>query len=126
MYVKPQQTRDLKRDGRVILAWGEVSGHVHEVALADPTTDTPELPAVEYFEEPDGRRVLLVLQPVELKHVIFSTGEFSQDHTTIRLDPQNPIMVRQGDVLLKPLGPGAWEVIRQREEADGATRLVLD
>jgi len=113
-YVKPVTVKDLQEQGRVILAHGEVTGHCHEVLASE--TDV-RLPAMEYFEEPDGRRILLVLHPCELRH---------QEHAPIMLDPANPIQVRQGDVLLNPLGKGAWEVIRQREYTPADIRLVAD
>lgn len=98
---------DCRTSGRVILAEGEVTGHCHEVFLGEP----------QFFEEPDGRRVLIALEPCELRH---------QEHGTIALDPANPVQVRQGDVLLNPIGIGAWEVIRQREYSPEAIRQVAD
>lgn len=100
------QARDLREHGRVILAHGEVTGHHHEVLAADAPADTPALPPAEYFEEPDGRRILLVLQPCVVRH---------PEHAPIALDPETPRQVRQGDVFLLPLGRGAWQVIRQRQ-----------
>ena len=113
-YRKPAATKDLKEQGRVILAHGEVTGHAHQVC-AD--TETDALPDAEYFEEPDGRRVLLVLRPCVLRH---------QEHGPIALDPANPVLFRQGDVLLKPIGAGAWEVVRQQEYAPEAINQVAD
>ena len=114
-YVKPAKTKDLREDDRIILAHGEVTGHAHEVVLDD--LNISELPPAEFFEEPDGRRVLLVTRPCVLRH---------QEHDPIRLDPVVPQLLRQGDVLLRPMGPGAWEVIRQREYSPEAIRPVLD
>ena len=93
---------DLRENGRVILAHGEVTGHCHEVVAAEAGLDTP----AQYFEEPDGRRVLLVLAPCVLRH---------DEHAPISLDPSRPVQARQGDVLLTPMGTGAWVVTRQRE-----------
>lgn len=101
-YVKPKPTQDLRENGRVVLAHGEATGHCHEV-LAEMDLD---LPAAEFFEEPSGRRVLFVTRPCVLRH---------QEHGPIALDPHKPEMYRQGDVLLLPLGPGAWHVRRQSE-----------
>lgn len=55
--------------GRVILAYGEVTGHAH-VAVADlPATDNPDPVApCELFEEPDGTRLLVVRRPSALVH----------------------------------------------------------
>jgi hypothetical protein len=111
---KHPDAKDLKEQGRIILAHGEVTGHHHEVVCADPGID---MPAMDYFEEPDGRRVLLVNRPCLLTH---------QEHGLIQLDPANPQQYRQGDVLLYPIGAGAWHVIRQREYSPEAIRQVAD
>lgn len=113
-YTRPTTTRDLREAGRIILAHGEVTGHHHSV-YADVDTDL--LPDAEYFEEPDGRRVLLVRTPCVLRH---------QEHAPIALDPARPEQVRQGDVLLQPIGRGAWAVVRQVELMGDAWRPVLD
>ena len=113
-YRKPATVTDLRERGRVTLAHGEVTGHHHTI-YADAETDL--LPDVEYFEEPDGRRVLLVNRPCVLRH---------QEHGPITLDPANPIQARQGDVLLTPIGIGAWEVRRQREYSPEEIRNVAD
>lgn len=107
-------SKDIREQGRIILAHGEVTGNCHEV-LAQDATDV--VPAAEFFEEPDGRRVLLVTRPCVLRH---------QEHGAIALDPEKPVQVRQGDVLLQPIGAGAWEVIRQREYSPEAIRQVAD
>lgn len=116
IYQKANNTKDLRELGRVILAHGEVTGHAHEVIVADETTDV-DLPAAEFFEEPDGRRVLLVTRPCVLRH---------EEHGAIALNPAVPEMVRQGDVLLLPIGCGAWEVKRQREYSPEKVRNVAD
>lgn len=106
-YKQPATAKDLRENGRVILAHGEVTGHCHEVTL----------PTAQFFEEPDGRRVLLALEPCELIH---------PEHGRIALDPARPVQARQGDVLLFPIGQGAWEVRRQREYTPAAIRQVAD
>jgi hypothetical protein len=116
VYTKPTNARDLKTRGRVILAEGEVTGHHHEVVDATPDRE-PTLPAADFFEEPDGRRVLLVTRLCLLTH---------QEHAGIELEPLNAVQVRQGDVLLHPIGPGAWSVHRQREYSPEAIRSVAD
>ncbi len=118
-YVRPAQTTDLCEGGRIILAHGEVTGHAHEVVDTCVVLDPAELeiPAAEFFEEPDGRRVLLVNSPCVLRH---------QEHGPVALDPAKPVQARQGDVLLNPIGAGAWEVIRQREYTPEAIRQVAD
>jgi len=119
MYVKPRHAKDLKEDGRVILAHGEVTGHAHEVVDASSTLDPAEaeIPACDFFEEPDGTRVLLAHRPCILRH---------QEHGPIALDPAAPIQFRQGDVLGTPIGPGAWRIDRQREYTPEAVRQVAD
>lgn len=120
MYRKPAGARDLGEAGRVILAHGEVTGHAHEVVDASSGSLDPaevEIPACAFFEEPDGRRVLLANRPCMLTH---------QEHGRIALDPARPTQVRQGDVLLNPIGAGAWEVVRQREYDPAEVRQVAD
>lgn len=114
-YRRPTDSKDLREDGRIVLAHGEVTGHAHQV-FAEDTLET-ELPAAEFFEEPNGRRVLFVTRPCVLRH---------QEHAPIALDPAKPVQARQGDVFLNPIGIGAWEVIRQREYFPDAIRSVAD
>lgn len=115
-FKRSSQSRDLLEDGRVILAHGEVTGHCHEVVSADPLETGAICPA-QYFEEPDGRRVLLCDRPCVLRH---------EEHGLIALDPANPQPARQGDVYLLPIGPGAWEVIRQNEHTPAEIVRVVD
>lgn len=101
VYVRPvkARTRNGKAvldQGRVILAYGEVTGHAHEVVGVETEIETP--PA-QLFEEPDGRRFLFVDRPCTLTH---------QEHGPIAL------------------APGCYEVIRQREYAPDAIRNVAD
>lgn len=114
-YVRHAEAKDARHEGRIILAFGEVTGHCHEVLALD--ADVSDLPAAEFFEEPDGRRVLLVLRPCALRH---------QEHAPLPLDPAHMIQARQGDVLLNPIGPGAWQVIRQVEYTPTAVVTVAD
>jgi hypothetical protein len=121
-YTKPAGSKDAKENGRIILAHGEVTGHSHEVICPargpeEGEDDGADLPAMDIFDEPSGRRVLLITRACELTH---------QEHGPIALDPQRPIQARQGDVLLNPLGKGAWEVIRQREFSAEQARQVAD
>lgn len=97
--------KDLRENGRIILAHGEVTGHCHEVVSA---VETETFAPAQFFEEPDGTRMLLVERPCVLRH---------QEHGPIQLDPAAPVQARQGDVLLQPMGPGTWRVIRQQEWA---------
>lgn len=84
--------------GRVILAHGEVTGHAHEVV--SPGLDNVDpVPPMQLFEEPDGRRLLVVTRDSELRH---------EEHAAIAL------------------APGGYEVIQQREYAPEAIRNVAD
>ena len=113
-YSKPSGTKDLRDAGRLILAWGEVTGHNHQV-FADVET---EIPPAEYFEEPEtGRRILLVTRPCVLRH---------QEHGPITLDPAKPVQFRQGDVFGMPIGGGAWEIRRQSEYDPADVRQIAD
>ena len=109
---RPKQAKDLRERGRVILAHGEVTGHAHRV-----TEIGVNVPAAQFFEEPDGTRILLVDSPCQLVH---------DEHGTITLDPAVPTQVRQGDVFLEPVGIGAWKVTRQREYFPEKIRPVVD
>ena len=83
--------------GRVILAYGEVTNHAHEVI---PATDNADpVPAMELFEEPDGTRLLVVQRDALLRH---------EEHGPIAL------------------APGGYEVIRQVEYSPAEIRQVAD
>ena len=125
---------DLRMDGRVVLALGESTGHMHQVM--DLVTEAPPaLEACQFFEV-DGRRELVVLEPCVLTH---------QEHDAMRLYPDGraekvsnrtgavlaradyPAQIRQGDVFLQPLGPGVWRHIQQIEmPRPDAWRAVVD
>ena len=108
---------DRREQGRIILAHGEVTGHAHEVLTL--TGAVPDLDRAQYFDDPNGSRVLLVIgdEPVALVH---------QEHGRIVLDPASPVQARQGDVLLTPAGRGAWRVTRQTEYTPDGWRQVAD
>ena len=100
---RPSATAKAVTDnGRVILAYGEVTGHAHQV-VAGPTepliTDHDPVPAMELFEETDGTRLLVVKRDALLKH---------EEHGPITL------------------APGGYEVIRQREYEPAGIRNVAD
>lgn len=97
--------QDARHQGRIILAFGEVTGHLHEVVTA--SGDVPTLEQAQFFEV-DGVRELIVLEPCVLRH---------QEHAPIALSPSEPIQWRQGDVFGLPTGPGTWRVIQQQEWA---------
>ena len=117
-YRKPARVIDLRESGRVILAHGETTGHMHEVPAV--VIDGERVPVADYFEEPEtGRRVLLALtdRPFELRH---------QEHAPIALDPAHPAQFRQGDVFGMPIGAGAWEIRRQSEYSPSDIRQIAD
>lgn len=128
-YVKPASVTDLREHGRIVLAHGEVTGHSHTV-YADAETDL--IPDAEYFQEPDGRQVLLARKSCMLRH---------QEHGAIELVPEDAArgargecdaagrllgQYRQGDVFCQPIGWGAWAIIRQSEYVRGELRRVAD
>jgi hypothetical protein len=84
-------------NGRTILAYGEVTGHAHEVITDAPDTDT--VPAQQLFEEPDGTRLLVVRGPATLRH---------EEHAPLAIPA------------------GTYEVIRQVEYTPTAIRNVAD
>jgi hypothetical protein len=80
----------------VILAYGEGTGHTHRVVALDRNSN--ERLAAQLFEEPDGRRLLLVERACVLTH-----------------DEHWPIA----------LAPGLYSVTIQREyESDGQRNVV--
>lgn len=89
--------KDVREQGRVILAHGEVTGHAHEVIAEAPTEIG--LPPAQFFEEPNGKRFLFVNTPCALTH---------QEHGRIAL------------------APGCYGVIRQREYSPEEIRNVTD
>lgn len=95
------QAKTITDHGRVILAYGEVTGHAH-VAVADlPVTNNPDPVApCELFEEPDGTRLLVVRRPSSLVH---------DEHDRIGLDAGS-----------------TYEVIRQCEWSLDDVRQVAD
>jgi hypothetical protein len=93
----PQGTAIVDR-GRVILAYGEVTGHAHEVIAAEKEGPLA-LPPAQLFEEPDGTRYLFVERACSLIH---------QEHGAIAL------------------APGVYKVTRQREYQPEGIQSVAD
>lgn len=94
--VPSAEAKRVTDNGRVILAYGEVTGHAHEVIGVD-TDDV--VPAMELFLEPDGTRILVVKRDALIQH---------EEHG--RID----------------LAPGGYQVIQQREYTPEAIRNVAD
>lgn len=88
--------------GRVILAYGEVTGHCHQVvqSAAPVVTDPDPVAPCELFEEPDGSRILVLSRPSILTH---------DEHDPAALD-----------------GAVNFEVIRQAEWSLDDVRQVAD
>lgn len=118
--MRQRQQKDAREKGRIILAWGEVTHHHHEVVVAE-TGLAPDHDAAMFVELADGTRELMVLAPCELRH---------QEHGVIALDADEAArgargerdehgrirgQYRQGDVFLQPIGHGTWTCLRQRE-----------
>lgn len=85
--------------GRTILAYGEVTGHAHEVIVDAPPMTGDDVPTQQLFQEPDGTRLLVVRGPATLRH---------QEHAPLHI----PV--------------GTYEVIRQREYTPQGLRNVAD
>ena len=96
--------QDKRDNGRIVLGYGEVTGHCHEVVVAE-TGAPPDMAQAQYFEV-DGVRELVILAPCILRH---------NEHAPIALSPDRQEQYRQGDVLLVPTGPGTWRVTQQHE-----------
>lgn len=94
---RPRAGADASERGRIVLAHGEVTGHAHEVVPAERIDG--ELPAAQFFEEPDGTRMLFVDRHCLLTH---------QEHAAIAL------------------APGCYKVVRQREYSPEEIRTVAD
>ena len=116
MYQRSAASKDARTQGRIILAEGEATGHCHEVLTPDAEAP-PGMASAQFFEEPDGRRVLLVLEPCVLRH---------QEHGPLMLTPIDTQDYAQGDVYLQSLSPGCWHVRRQSEQVPDGWRYVAD
>lgn len=98
---KPSASAKVVTDrGRTILAYGEVTGHAHEVITEAPPATGDDVPAQQLFEEPDGTRLLVVKGP--------ATFVRHEEHAKLHI-PE-----------------GTYEVIRQREYSPEAIRNVAD
>lgn len=119
--------QDLRTDGRIILAFGEATGHCHQV-LTEATGLPPGMAEAQYFAvdstDPHVVGELIVLAPCVLQHG--TIDGLSPDHAPLHLDPTYPEPIRQGDVFLLPKGSGIWEVRRQADITPDAWRMVAD
>lgn len=94
---RARRGRAVGERGRLILAYGERTGHAHEVIAA--AQDGGGGVAAQMFEESDGARYLFVARACVLTH-----------------DEHGPIA----------LAPGAYSVTIQREYEPDGMRPVLD
>jgi hypothetical protein len=83
-------------DGRIVLAYGEVTGHAHVVEVEQRAAGEPK---AKLIESKGGNRYLVMEVPGTLVH---------QEHSAAKLDP------------------GTYKVIRQREWTDREERIVRD
>jgi hypothetical protein len=87
-------------DGRLVLAYGEATGHAHVVTAVDPSATVD----AELLIRPDDQRDL----EVRFLRVEREARLVHDEHATI------------------PLDPGVYRVVRQREYAPEAIRNVAD
>ena len=89
--------------GRIVLAYGEVTGHAHAIAdhAQERATEIAEaaIARAKLWQLPNGERYLEVLEPVTLKH---------EEHTQ------------------HTIAPGIYQVPRQMEYSPAALRRVED
>lgn len=79
--------------GRIILAYGEQTGHAHEVIGVD---NTDPVPAMELFEEPDGTRLLVIQRPAEVRHEEHGRISLQAGGYDVRRQSEyDPIVIRQ-------------------------------
>lgn len=95
--MRPRTGTPILDQGRTILAYGEVTGHSHQIEALEADTET--VPPAALFEEPDGSRYLFVDRPCALRH---------EEHGPISL------------------APGCYKVIRQREYEPEGIRNIAD
>ena len=93
------QAKRVTDQGRTILAYGEVTGHAHEVITEAPAADD-RVPAQQLFEEPDGTRLLVVQGP--------ATFVRHEEHSKLHIPA------------------GTYEIIIQREYTPQGLRNVTD
>lgn len=84
--VPSAQAKRITDKGRTILAYGEVTGHAHEVLPIERVDNADDVPAMELFEEPDGTRLLVIRREAELRH---------EEHGRIGLSPNTTYEVRR-------------------------------
>lgn len=94
----PEGAKDVTPKDRIVLAYGEVTGHAH--AVYPEAVEGQAEPAIKAkLWDAGAERFLQVLEATSLKH---------EEHTAVALDP------------------GVYRVVRQREYAPEAPRMVAD
>lgn len=92
----PKDAKDVTPKDRIVLAYGEVTGHAHAV-YPEVKDGKAEMPAKLW--DAGAERFLQVLEKTALKH---------EEHSPVQLDP------------------GVYRVVRQREYSPEAPRMVAD
>lgn len=92
----PASAKDVTPDDRIVLAYGEVTGHAH--ALYEPQTEA----------KPEGKARLWNAGTERFLQVITTTALKHEEHSAIELPP------------------GVYKVVQQREYTPEAIRNVAD
>lgn len=99
----PKGAKDVSPEGRIVLAYGEVTGHAHAVyEEADRSAKPEDRPAGKMparLWDAGAERFLQVLEKTALRH---------EEHAPV------------------PLDPGIYRVTTQREYSPGEIRRVAD
>ncbi len=114
--------KNAKRISLRPLALGEKTGHHHSLAVLDDTRNINDL--AEMYTSEEDEKVRIYLRVIEDEAVAL----VHQEHKThaIPLDSKGAF-IRQGDVMLQPLGAdGEYEVKIQTEVTDWGTKHVED
>lgn len=115
--------------GRVILAYGEVTGHAHEViagTIVESRRDVPDDGAVDDFGEPFGASVHVTQRVISDEEPLPAAALFEQPDGRRFLFVDRPCVLTHQEHGPIALAPGSYEVIRQREYSPEAIRNVAD
>lgn len=96
-----------RKDGLIVLAYGEVTGHAHAIAEPD----------VKWFGAANGQKYLESARPFTLKH-----GELS----ALIHAREASVEVAGSDHTAQRFAPGVWMVVRQYEFSAEQLRQVMD
>lgn len=109
----PNDLQPVERDnGSIVFAYGEVTGHKHQVAVEDrgncALLESPSRTAEDALL---NVRFLRVMQGCEIRVV-------HEEHATLTLSSEAPEQQAQGDVYFERVAPDLWRVNQQREWTD--------